>query len=277
MSSKEDARMSKSIRILAAAALACAFNSVAQAAVVTDVAGRESFRGCWYLTCVPADRSDPIGLVASPASVSLQGEGIDLLGVTGQAVGSGMVVGSVTRDDVSGALLGGTVTGGFTLSVGPQDFMATGGSVTISNVVFDIATKRVTADIAGHRQAYQGVTAEDFTLTGVSLWSFSQLVGPASFNPATPYGVDGALRAQYTLSGLVLTTEGLGAFTRGLGLLPFGQGALQQSSMGALSMELHYGHSVAAVPEPSAWALMGVGLVGLAGVRRFKAKGAPGA
>lgn len=262
--------MSKSIRILAAAALACVVNSVAQAAVVTDVAGQESFRGCWYLTCVPADRSDPIGLVSSPATFSIQGEMIDLLGITGQAVGAGMVVSSVTRDDVSGALLAGTVSGGFTLSASPQNQLLAGGSVTVSNLVIDIGAKSITADIAGHRNAYQGTAAEDFTLTGVALWSFGQLVGPASFNPATPYGMDGALRAQYSLSGLVLTAEGVSAFNRGLGL----RVSLQQQDLGALNLDLHYGHSVQAVPEPSAWAMMSVGLVGLAWARRFKSRGA---
>lgn len=269
--------MNKPIRFLAAAALAFTLNPMVQAAVVTDVAGRESFRGCWYLTCVPADRSDPIGLVSSPAAVSLQGEAIGMVGITGQAVGSGMLVSSVTRDDVSGALLAGTVSGGFTLSVGPKDFMATGGSVTVSNLVIDMGAKRVTADIAGHRNAYQGTTAEDFTLSGVALWSFGQLVGPGSFNPATPYGMDGTLLAQYTLSGLMLTTDGLNAVTRGLGLQAFGSAALQNQEMGSLGLNLHYGHSVLAVPEPSAWAMMSVGLLGLAWVRRFKLRGAANA
>lgn len=260
--------MNKQIRILAAAALACSLNSFAQAAAVTDVAGKESFRGCWYLTCLPG-KNEPIGLVSSPATFSLSNQ--EVLSITSQVNGAGLTVASVTRDDASGALLASTLSGSFTLSVSPQLAMASGGSVTVSNLAIDVATKRVTADLAGHRDAYRGTAGEDFTLAGVALWSFSQLAGPASFNPAAiTRGPDGASLAVYSVSGLTLTADGLEAFTRGLGLQSFGAAALTGQNLGSLSLDLHYGHSVAAVPEPSAWAMMGIGLVGLALTRRFK-------
>ena len=84
----------------------------------------------------------------------------------------------------------------------------------------------------------------------------------AAFNPAAiTRGRDGASLAVYSVSGLTLTADGLEAFTRGLGLQSFGAAALTGQNLGSLSLDLHYGHSVAAVPEPSAWAMMGIGLV----------------
>lgn len=278
--------MSMTTRTLAAAALACSFHAASSAATVTDALGQGVFNGCYYLTCQPG-LTGPVGLVSSPGELSfaqgrqaLEGAGITVLarepvhiemvdGGTNVLV-SGLKTTSVRRDDAADTFLGASVEGSFSLKAARQSFVASGGTVEISDLKVDVATQRVTADIAGQRDAFRSDAGETFTLDDITLWSFSQVSGPSVFDPAAQMSMNGSSLAVYTLSGLTLTADGLAALTRGLGLQGVGQGFLASQDLGALTLDLRYGHvgPMVSVPEPSTWALMGAGLLSLALTRR---------
>jgi hypothetical protein len=69
---------------------------------------------------------------------------------------------------------------------------------------------------------------------------------------------------------LSITTAGFNVFTQSLGLLTLGVGALQTvDDFGTITSTIN----VSAVPEPSVYALMGVGLVAVGLVSRRRTKG----
>ncbi len=283
--------MHMATRVLSAAALAFSFHVASSAAVVTDALGQASFQGCYYLTCIPG-ATGPVGLVSSATSklsFSPAAEAFETLGITIQATQpvevvpaivdgyrtlhvQGLTATSVRRDDSTDTFLGASLLGSFNLSAIRQAGLASGGTVSISDLKVDIATQRITADISGSRLAFNAEPAESFTLSDVALWSFAQTTGPSPFDPASLMAVNDASLAVFTLSGLTLTSDGLAALTRGLGLRPTGVTMLGAQDWGSLEVDLHYGAvgplTVPSVPEPSSWAMMGAGLSGLLLARR---------
>jgi hypothetical protein len=283
--------MHMATRVLSTAALVFSVHAAASAAVVTDALGQASFQGCYYLTCIPG-ATGPVGLVASATSklsFSPAADTFDTLGITVQATDPvevvpaivdgartlhvrGLTATSVRRDDTADAFLGASLQGSFTLSAIRQAGLASGGSVLISGLKVDVVSQRITADISGSRLAFGAEPAEAFALSNVALWSFAQTAGPSPFDPASLIAVNDASLAVFTLSGLTLTSDGLAALTSGLGLRSSGVSALATQDWGSLAVDLRYGAvgplTVPGVPEPSSWAMMGAGLVGLLLVRR---------
>ncbi|MDE2434542.1 MAG: PEP-CTERM sorting domain-containing protein, partial [Burkholderiales bacterium] len=98
------------------------------------------------------------------------------------------------------------------------------------------------------------------TLNNFYLWDITTITG------ATNVAAGTSLTA---LSGLKITTAGFTAFSTALGLTSIGQGALAGvTDFGAISSSL----TATAVPEPSTYALMALGLVGISVVARRRAK-----
>lgn len=157
------------------------------------------------------------------------------------------------------------------------------GFLVIENLTVDLNAKLIKADLSGGN----GFTA----IKGYNLWSFETLQGPTTFsvpNPAvqTVFNVDNALRGLF----FVNQNDGLDKFTQALNLNTTGRAALkavdnkastsnkdpvtgQAAGFGWINSTITVTATpVTAVPEPSTYALMVVGLAGLGFAARRRAK-----
>ena len=136
-----------------------------------------------------------------------------------------------------------------------------GGSISVTNLKIDLVNKNIYADFVGAGKNSTGAIV-NVNATNVLAWTFSDIAGATN--------VTGAGTFDTLLSGLSLTSAGFNHLKNGLGLYSIGLIALQGAStdFGTLSSSL----TVApAIPEPSTYALMGLGLVGIGFAARRRA------
>jgi len=141
-----------------------------------------------------------------------------------------------------------STTGGMTMTAPVVKSVSSGGSLTVTDLSADLSTKTIYATIIGGN----GVG----TLTHFALWNYASLAGGTA--------VQGAGTYNNSISGLSLTANGSSVFSQSLGLLNLGKAALAGiTDYGTISSTI-----IASVPEPSTYALMGLGLVGVAVTKR---------
>jgi hypothetical protein len=153
---------------------------------------------------------------------------------------------SLTLDNATNNVVAAHSSGGLTLTAPVLKSVSSGGSLTVTDLSVDLASKKVFATLIGGN----GVG----TLTNFYLWDIASITGATSLTGPGTYAT--------TLSGLSITTDGFSKFTQSLGLLNLGKSALQGVT--------DFGVITTAVPEPTAFELMGVGLVGLMLAQRRK-------
>lgn len=128
------------------------------------------------------------------------------------------------------------------------NFTNTGGNITVTDLLVDFTSNTIYANVSGANGLASNPSLALFTFSGVT--GATAITGPGTYNT--------------TISGLSMTAAGRAAYAQGLGLNAIGQSVLGAiSDYGTISSSI-----TVAVPEPSTYALMGVGLAGVAFMAR---------
>jgi len=198
-----------------------------------------------------------------------------------------------------------TAVGGAKQSAASNPGVLGGGNAVVNNLVIDIAGKRILADVLSN----EGESFQEKKL-GFHLWNFDSISGPTSINPkdlladadlckAGNCTAPNMTAAGYTLGsydattglwqastanvvkGLRITNDGFDFFTQALDITAGGTAfntlkAVNDTTEGWGSLKSQINFSVRevtpAVPEPSTYAMMLLGLAGVGFVARRRAK-----
>lgn len=210
-------------------------------------------------TLIDALNTGGVEVVAAAPATS------NIVGAPGEYTAVG-VAAPVTQLEVSagGLIETATSVGGATQIAGAVKGVSYGGTISVTNLKIDMVNKNIYADFVGAGKNSAGATV-NVNATNVLAWSFTDIAGPTSLTTAGTFDT--------TLSGLALTTTGFNHLKNGLGLYSIGLIALQGAStdFGTLTSTLTFANATPAIPEPSTYALMGLGLVGIGFAARRRA------
>ena len=168
----------------------------------------------------------------------------------------------------AGAVLTVSTAGGAKMVASPSVNISLGGELSVTNLAVDLSNKRIYASITGN---FSGVgtaggiaPVSNTTITtkdNFYLWDFANISGPTTVTGAGAYN--------NTITGLKITTAGYQHFVSALRLYSTGAATLTTvTDYGSIASTIN----VQAIPEPSTYALMGLGLVGIAVAARRRAK-----
>jgi hypothetical protein len=242
-----------------------------------------------------------ITVVGTPGTTYTEGHSDDGTRAIGTAAGK---VTAVTANDQTGQILSVFTPAGAILTAPVKSGIATGGTASVSNLRVDLTNNTIYADLVGTNKATATKPVTTVTLLGQALWTFASITGPTSIKPSSllaadpvaamtldgytnvqkftdASGVSYTATANNAITGLSIvggsTGTAFGFLRNSFGLLKNGNSALADvTDWGRLdsTLQISFGAMgpVSDLPEPSTYALMGLGLVGLAAVARRRAK-----
>lgn len=157
-------------------------------------------------------------------------------------------------------IVGARTLGGATQTSPEKEDISDGGFISVYNLEVDAVAKRVYADIEGGN----GVGS----LTRYYLWDITTITGDGA--------VSGPGSVVQTFAGLKMNSTAMAMFNQSLALLPTGANALASvnsapDGFGKIVSTHNFVAATPAVPEPSTYLLMGLGLVGISMVARRRA------
>ncbi len=198
----------------------------------------------------------------------------DLGGYIYNSASASAPITSVTADDVSNAVLSVATAGGATMVAPKAAGISSGGTLSVANLNVDLTTNRVYASITGNfsgAATFNDATgtlgkagtagAPITTLDNFYLWDFAAISGSTTISGPGTYN--------NAITGLTITEQGFAHFVSALRLGNTGINALKAvNNFGQIDSAI----TVAAVPEPStyAMAIAGLALVGVAARRARK-------
>lgn len=154
--------------------------------------------------------------------------------------------------------------GGARQTAATANIATTGGFIEITNLSVNLTTKKVFATINGGN----GVGL----LNNVELWDITTITGPTTFDLSVVPAGGGVVTSTNVLSGLKINANAYNIFAQATGLTANGKLSLNTvTDFGTITSTISV--RVTPVPEPSTYALMGVGLIGVSlAARRRRAK-----
>jgi len=155
--------------------------------------------------------------------------------------------------------------------------LTNGGEITWQNMEVDLVNGYISAEVSGGNGLGN--------IGRIQVLSIGQMAQKLTVTPHYPFLCCGPAPSEYELgqfdfklTGLILTDDGMATLAQGLGIdasTAVGEAALATltgKSVGTMVLTERYvapaGTSIPAVPEPSTWILMGLGLLGVAGMTR---------
>lgn len=174
-------------------------------------------------------------------------------------------------EDAHDQLLSWQSLGGFRIDAQASAGVSGGGDVSITDLDVNFATGQVSANVQSTRS---GANTRDV------IWTFDTSLVQVQ-NDASPELWAGSAYyhdVSVAIPVLSLTSTGQSLIASGLALASLGSISLQATATDYASLTLSgkllgpENLTVAVVPEPGTWALMGLGLVGLAGLRRARSR-----